>query len=53
MPVRLKNIMDEYEIQVKLYMNERLFSKGVISKELYDKAKKMILKNVEEKAREI
>ncbi len=40
-----KNIMDEYEVQLKLHINEQLYSKGLISKELYDKAKKMIIKN--------
>lgn len=50
MTVEQKNIMDEYEIQVKLHINEQLYSKGLISKELYDKAKKMILKTVDGKA---
>ncbi len=45
MTVGRKNIMYEYEIQVKLHINERLYTKGLISKELYDKAKKMIIKN--------
>ena len=40
-----KNIMDEHEVQLKLHINEQLYSKGLISKELYDKAKKMIIKN--------
>ena len=45
MTIKKKNIMYEYEIQVKLHINERLYTKGLISKELYDKAKKMIIKN--------
>ncbi len=42
-----KKVMDEYEIQVKLHINERLYDKGFISQELYDKAKRMIIKIVE------
>ena len=45
MTVEQKNVMDEYEVQVKLHINEQLYHKGLISKELYDKAKKMIIKN--------
>lgn len=45
MTVEQKNVMDEYEVQVKLHINERLYNKGLISKGLYDKAKKMIIKN--------
>ncbi len=45
MTVEQKNIMEEYEVQVKLHINEQLYSRGLISKELYDKAKKMIIKN--------
>ena len=40
-----KKVMDEYEIQVKLHINERLYNKGLISQELYDKAKKIIIKS--------
>lgn len=39
-----RDVMDEYETQVKLYINEQLYHKGLISKELYDAAKKMIIK---------
>lgn len=39
-----KSIMEEYEIQVKLHINQQLRKKGFISEELYDKAKKMIIK---------
>lgn len=45
MTVEQKNIMDEYEVQVKLHINEQLYNKGLISKELYDKAKKRIIKS--------
>ena len=39
-----KKVMNEYEVQVKLHINERLYDKGLISQELYDKAKKIIIK---------
>ena len=45
MTVKQKNVMDEYEVQVKLHINEQLYNKGIISKELYDRAKTMIIKN--------
>lgn len=45
MTVEQKNIMDEYEIQVKLHINQQLYKKGIISEELYREAKKMIIKN--------
>ncbi len=44
MTIEEKHIMEEYEIQVKLHINEQLYNKGIISKELYQKAKKMIIK---------
>ncbi len=40
-----KKVMNEYEVQVKLHINEQLYDKGLISQELYDKAKKIIIKN--------
>ncbi len=40
-----KSAMNEFEIQVKLHINEQLYDKGLISQELYDKAKKIIIKN--------
>lgn len=39
-----KKVMNEYEVQVKLHINEQLYDKGLISQELYDKAKKIIIK---------
>lgn len=39
------NIMDEYEVQVKLHINEQLYRKGFISEEIYDKARQMIIRN--------
>lgn len=42
MTVEQKNIMDEYEVQVKLHINEQLYRKGLISKEWHDKAQKDI-----------
>ncbi len=39
-----KKVMNEYEIQVKLHINERLFDKGLISQEIYENAKKLIIK---------
>lgn len=40
-----KKVMDEYAIQVKLHINKQLYDKGLISQELFDKAKGMIIKN--------
>ena len=45
-----KKVMDEYAIQVKLHINKRLYDKGLISQELYDKAKGMIIKTVDKTA---
>lgn len=43
-----KKVMDEYEIQVKLHINEQLYDKGFLSQELYDKARRMLIKTVDE-----
>lgn len=34
----------EFEIQVKLHINEQLYKKGIITEEIYSKAKGLILK---------
>ncbi|MFG6370173.1 MAG: hypothetical protein K1W16_17520 [Lachnospiraceae bacterium] len=44
MAVEKEDVLDEYKMQVKLHINEQLYNKGYISKELYDKAKKLIIK---------
>ena len=44
MPAEREGVRREFETQVKLHINEQLYHKGYISLELYDKAKKMILK---------
>jgi hypothetical protein len=39
-----KTAMDALIVEIKLYINQKLFEKGNITKEMYSKAKDMILK---------
>lgn len=40
-----EEVMREYEIQIKLHINEQLYKKGVISREVFDKAKTLIFQS--------
>lgn len=41
----VKAAMKQFEIQLKIFVNQRLYEKGTITQEMYIKAKEYIMKH--------